>query len=153
MYNIIIYLQKYNIIILTARRCRILIIDLCILCLCFPVFPGAVDRRDSVATAQRGPPNRNHEHETGTGSQVPGRSGPEVGKLRGVHALRPLSRRPNTRCRTTQPRPRKQQQQQQFFVRSVLNSRSTVRVDSVAKSVHFTRTGCSRCLKIDIILY
>lgn len=117
----LIIIYDYNtsintIIIKITYRYRC-ILDLRIFCLCFPVFPGAVDRRDSVATAQRGPPDRNHEHETGTGSQVPGRARSEVGKLRGVHALRPLSRGPNTRCWAAQPRPR----QQQFVVRSVLN--------------------------------
>jgi len=77
------------------------------------VLPGAVDRRDSVTTAQRGSPDRHHEHEARTGAQVPGRAGSEVGKLRGLHALRPLSRSPVTRCRPAQPRPRQQQQQQQ----------------------------------------
>jgi len=81
------------------------------------VFPGAVDRRDGFATAKRGPLDRNHEHETGTGAQVPGSARSKVGKLRCVHALRPLSRGPNTRCWAAQPRP----PQQQFVVRSVLN--------------------------------
>jgi len=71
------------------------------------VFPGAVDRRYSVATAQRGSPDRHHEHEAGTSAQIPGRSGSEVGKLCRVHALCPLSRSPVTWCRPAQPRPRK----------------------------------------------
>lgn len=62
-------------------------------CFCPPVFPGAVHRRHGVASAQRGPPDRHHEHETGPGAQVPRRARSEAGQLRGVHALRALSRR------------------------------------------------------------
>lgn len=59
--------------------------------LLFSVFPRAVHRRDGVATAQRGPLNRHHEHEVGTGAQIPCGFGSEAGQLRGMHALRTLS--------------------------------------------------------------
>lgn len=73
--------------------------------LLFSVFPGAVDRRDGVATAQRRPPDGHHEHEAGTGAQVPRGFGSEAGQLRGVHALRTLPRRPVARRQPAQSQP------------------------------------------------
>jgi len=67
------------------------------------VFPGAVHRRDGVAAAERRTPDGHHEHEVGPGAQVPRSVGTEVGKLRGVHALRPLPRSPVARREPTQP--------------------------------------------------
>lgn len=76
------------------------------------MFPGTVHRRYRVAAAQRGTPDGHHEHEAGSGAQVPRRPGAETGQLRRVHALRALPRRAVARKRRSrgpshQPRPRK----------------------------------------------
>lgn len=97
--------------------------------LVFAVLPGSVHRRNGVTVAQRGTPYRHDEHEIGTGAQVSCRAGSQVGKLRSVHALRPLSRCSVTRSRPAQPQPG------ESVVGSVLR-RSTSSERSSPKSVH-----------------
>lgn len=72
----------------------------------FTVFSRTVHRRDGAATAQRGSPDGNNEHEAGSGAQVPSGVGSETRELRGVHALRSLSWRPVARRRPAQPQSR-----------------------------------------------
>lgn len=73
----------------------------------FTVFSRTVRRRNGVTAAQRGTPDRHHEHEARAGPEIQGGAGPEAGKLRGVHALRPLPRRRHRKQRwpCSQPRP------------------------------------------------
>lgn len=80
------------------------------------MFPGTVDRRNGVTAAQRGPSDRQDEHEVRAGAQVSSSVGSQVGQLRAVHALRPLPRRPvSSRLRSAQSQPGK------FVFGTVLN--------------------------------